>query len=152
MLIQVTLQVLLSTVFLTGSLATSLISDVDRGNACLDRGAREEAKECFKDALKANPKDTAAYLGLARTESNSPEAIEYCTKALAINPNLADAYSIRANAYAFQKQYQLAIDDYTKVIKLQPSKLLHETIANQYVLRGDTFESFGQRDKAIADF
>lgn len=148
----VVVQFLVSTVATTASFSTSLISDVDRGYQSLKKGDYAEAKKCFMEALKANSRDANAYVGLARIESNSQEAMNYCSQAIRINPKLADAYILRANANAFWKDYQQAINDYTRAINLHPLTLYDETIANQYILRGDTYDLLGQPGKAMADF
>lgn len=146
------LQLLVSSVSTRASFATSLISDVDRGYASLEKGDYTEAKKCFMEALKANSRDAKAYIGLARIDSHSLESMNYCSQAIRINPKSADAYVLRAGANAFQQDYQQAIDDYTRAINLHPATLYHETLANQYILRGQTYELMSHSDKAIADF
>jgi tetratricopeptide (TPR) repeat protein len=47
-------------------------------------------------------------------------AISDLTKALEINPNLAEAYDNRGNAYYLKDQLDQAISDYTKAIKIDP--------------------------------
>jgi len=49
------------------------------------------------------------------------EAIEECTEAIKLDPNLAIAYNNRAVAYLHMGQYDLAIADCTKAIELDPS-------------------------------
>lgn len=56
--------------------------------------------------------------------------IEYFTKAIQLNPNLAEAYEKRAIHYYFQWQLDKAIQDYTKVIELKPKRV------NAYLMRG----------------
>ncbi len=151
LLFQLALPILVSAATPT-CLAEVQLSDIERGYELLHTGHPEEARKFFESAVKANPKNSEAYLGLAKTELGGTKSIDWCTKAIEIDPNWADAYSARAGAYLSAKQYQQAVDDYTKVIDLHPTKLIDETIANQYVLRGDAFDAMGQQDKAIADF
>ena len=64
---------------------------------------------------------------------NSPLAykkIEYFTKAIQLNPSLAEAYEKRAIHYYFQWQLDKAIQDYTRVIALKPNG------AGAYLMRG----------------
>lgn len=145
------LQFLTSAAAITASYSTSLIGDVDLGYLSFEKGDYAEAKKCFMEALKANSRDARAYVGLARLDPNSQQSMNYCSQAIRINPKLADAYILRANGNAFWKDYQQAIDDYTRAINLHPLTLYHETIANQYILRGCAYESLGQPDKAMAD-
>ncbi|MBU4318657.1 MAG: tetratricopeptide repeat protein [Proteobacteria bacterium] len=56
------------------------------------------------------------------------------------------AYSNRANIYLSRGQYDLAIDDYTEVLKLRPNEL------SAYLSRGNVWLAKGQTDKAIEDF
>ncbi len=146
------MQILVATAAAPNCLADVPITDIERGYELLHKGNSVEARKCFESAIKANPRNSEGYLGLAKTELGSTESIDWCTKAIEIDPNWADAYSARAAAYLSSKKYQLAVDDYTKVMDLHPAKLADETISNQYVLRGDAFDALGQRDKAIADF
>jgi len=56
--------------------------------------------------------------------------IECFTKAIQLNPNLAEAYEKRAIHYYFQWQLDKAIQDYTRVIELKPKRV------NAYLMRG----------------
>ena len=56
--------------------------------------------------------------------------IEYFTKALQLNPNLAEAYEKRAIHYYLQRRFEKAIQDYTRVIELKPHRV------NAYQMRG----------------
>jgi len=56
--------------------------------------------------------------------------IEYFTKAIQLNPNLAEAYEKRAIHYFYQWQLDNAIEDYNRVIALKPDN------ANAYLMRG----------------
>ena len=56
--------------------------------------------------------------------------IECFTKAIQLNPNLADAYEKRGIHYYLQRQFDKAIQDYSKVIELKPHAV------NAYLMRG----------------
>lgn len=56
--------------------------------------------------------------------------IEYFTKAIQLNPNLAEAYEKRAVHYFLQWQLDKAIQDYNRVIALKPDNV------NAYLMRG----------------
>ncbi|MDH3898901.1 MAG: tetratricopeptide repeat protein, partial [Deltaproteobacteria bacterium] len=57
-------------------------------------------------------------LGIDSSLANTK--IKYFTKAVELNPNLVEAYEKRAIHYYFQRRYDNAIRDYTKIIELQP--------------------------------
>ena len=71
--------------------------------------------------------------------------IEYFTKALQLNPNLADAYEKRATHYYFQEKLDRAIHDYTRVIELEPDSV------NAYLLRGLAYLRKGHGEGLLAE-
>jgi tetratricopeptide (TPR) repeat protein len=80
-------------------------------------------------------------------EETSPELqVEYFTKAIRLNPELAEAYSGRGTANSDLGRYDKAIADYTIAIGLNPD------IAQTYNNRGYAYEMLGRHDKAIADY
>ena len=73
------------------------------------------------------------------------EAIEHCSEAIQLDPNLVRAYYNRGTAYLHKGQYGLAIADYAKAIELDPK------LAKAYVNRAWAYNDIGQYDLAIAD-
>ena len=73
------------------------------------------------------------------------EAIEECTKAIALDPSLVKAYFWRAVAYYQKIQYDLAIADCNKVIEIDPN------LVEAYVNRAAAYCAQMQYDLAIAD-
>jgi tetratricopeptide (TPR) repeat protein len=71
--------------------------------------------------------------------------IAYFTKALQLNPNLAEAYEKRATHYYFQEKLDKAIQDCTRVIELKPDSL------NAYLLRGQACLKKGHGEGLIAE-
>lgn len=67
-------------------------------------------------------------LGLESSLAN--KKIEYFTKAIQLNPNLAEAYEKRAIHYYFQWKLDKAIQDFTRVIELKPNS------TNAFLMRG----------------
>jgi tetratricopeptide (TPR) repeat protein len=59
--------------------------------------------------------------------------IEYFSKAIELNPNLAEAYEKRALHYYYQRKYDKAINDYSKLIEFKPLE------AAAYMMRGSTY-------------
>lgn len=83
----------------------------------------------------------AAYFGrLGETE----RAVQSLGKAIEKDPNNADAYSLRGLVYADAVEYDKAVADYTKAIKLAPN-------AERYNNRGEIYRRMKQYDKAQAD-
>ena len=73
-------------------------------------------------------------------------AIDAYTKAIALNPNHAQAYYERGSSYAWGKQYDRATEDYSKAIALDPNHV------NAYLGRGAAFAEKRQYDKAVMNF
>ncbi len=73
-------------------------------------------------------------------------AIGYCSKALAIDPNYAQAYSYRGYAYLSLNKYDQAIADFTSDIGIIP------VATRSYINRGTVYMEEKKYDLAIADF
>ena len=74
------------------------------------------------------------------------KAIADYTRAIELDPKLADAYYNRGVDCGKLKQYDKAIGDYTKAIELDPKS------ANAYYGRGVAYANLNQFDKAITDY
>jgi tetratricopeptide (TPR) repeat protein len=73
-------------------------------------------------------------------------AIADLDKAIAINPELAEAYNNRGLTYKALKEYPKAIADYDKAIEISPK------LALAYTNRGIIYHALKDHTKAIADF
>jgi tetratricopeptide (TPR) repeat protein len=81
-------------------------------------------------------------------------AIAEFTQAIRLNPNYAEAYFNRGEAYRYRyalryfsgNDCDLAIADYTQAIRLIPS------YAEAYYRRGDAYSEKGDDNQAIADY
>jgi tetratricopeptide (TPR) repeat protein len=69
--------------------------------------------------------------------------IQYFSKALQLNPNLAEAYEKRGFHYYYQRRFDRAIYDYTKVIELKPNE------PEPYRMRGQAYLKKGNLASAI---
>jgi tetratricopeptide (TPR) repeat protein len=78
--------------------------------------------------------------------TESPKAIEYLTDAIRLQPDFANAYGARGNAYANQKEYQLALEDYNKAILLKPDKAVF------FSNRGNVYKDLNKYQLAIEDY
>jgi tetratricopeptide (TPR) repeat protein len=74
-------------------------------------------------------------------------AIETDLKPSAMNPgNAATGHNNRGNVYTKLGQYQMAIEDFNKAIRLKPD------YADAYNNRGIAYTKLGQYQRAIEDF
>ncbi len=74
------------------------------------------------------------------------KAIEDYSRAIAIDPNNANAYNGRGIAYRKKDQYDKALEDFNKAIAIDPNS------ANAYNGRGIAYRKKDQYDKALEDF
>ncbi len=74
------------------------------------------------------------------------DAIADYDKAIALDPNVAIAYTNRGLAYGRKGAFDRAIADYTKAIALDPN------FADAYTNRGVACYMRGDKEQAIADF
>ena len=72
------------------------------------------------------------------------ESIKDFTKAIKLNPNLADAYYNRALTYYSSGNFEKAIKDCNKSIELDTKN------SSSYSLRGDFYSDLYQNKKAIS--
>ena len=70
----------------------------------------------------AHGPDAMHYFNLGLESSRTGEKIEYFTKALELNPDLAVAYEKRGVLFYFQKEYLRAIQDFLTYLELAPTK------------------------------
>jgi tetratricopeptide (TPR) repeat protein len=73
-------------------------------------------------------------------------AIKDYNKAIELNPEDADAYINRGNAYSGLTQYERALEDYNTVIELNPDYV------DAYNNRGNAYAEKGNFERAIEDF
>ena len=81
-----------------------------------------------------------------RDETDPVRQIDYFSKAIRLNPELAEAYTGRGMAYSDLEDYNKAVADYTKAIELNPD------IAQNYNNRGWAYGKLGNYDRAVADY
>jgi tetratricopeptide (TPR) repeat protein len=82
--------------------------------------------------------------------------IEYFSKAIQANPNMAEAYEKRAIHFYFQRRFDKAIQDYTKVIELKPHSVDAYLMLGRAYLRkkkGSGIKEYNQSlERAIENF
>jgi tetratricopeptide (TPR) repeat protein len=87
---------------------------------------RDETERLVYEALDLEP-DRRTRAGIRALQAqmlfddkNYRECVEYSCKALKLNSRLAGAYDIRGQAYEAIGQKRLALEDYTRKLKLDP--------------------------------
>jgi tetratricopeptide (TPR) repeat protein len=86
------------------------------------------------------------YFNLGMKSSMAYKKIEYFTKALELDPNLAAAYEKRGLFYYFQGKYDKVIEDFSNYIKLVSDE------ADAYQMLGMAYLKFGNHDQAVRNF
>jgi tetratricopeptide (TPR) repeat protein len=94
----------------------------------------------------AHAENAGEYFKLALRSSTANKKIEYLSKALELDPNLASAYEKRGMLYYFQEKYVQVIEDFEKYTRLVPDD------AEGYRMLGMGYLYNGSYDSAIATF
>lgn len=103
--------------------------------------ARQQRAQAEKEATEWFNK------GMAFSEShNYSDAIAAYDKAIELNPNDADFFTMRGVAYDDSGNVQEAIMDYNKALELNPKH------GDAYLFRGDDFGKLGDEQQKINDF
>jgi tetratricopeptide (TPR) repeat protein len=136
-----------STVWLAATPAAA--DDVD---TCEKASGDEAIAACTRaiNSGRYSGRELAALFAIRCFEWNgkqeSDKAIADCNQAIRLNPNYANAFFNRGNAYKAKGQYDRAIEDFGQAIRLNPSD------ANAINNRGNTYNNKGQYDRAIEDY
>ena len=97
-------------------------------------------------ANNTNWNDAALALWKNGQYSDPNKAKSYWDKAIAANPQLAEAYNNRGLAFYNLNQHQKAIEDFSQAIRIKPE------YAEAYNNRGNAYYALDQYQKAEADF
>ena len=113
------------------------------------KGEHDNAIASFSKALEAEPNNSDAYLGRAKSytaKGDHDHAIADYTKSIGIEPGNASVYRKRADAYRAKGAHDNAITDYSKAIEIDPKNALG------YFFRGVSYNAKKDSDRAVADF
>lgn len=95
----------------------------EKGNQLFKEGKFPEAVQCYKEAIKRNPQDPAAYGNLAAAYmklGEYPYAIKNCDEALKRDPSFMKAYMRKAQCQMIMKEYHKAMDTFQEGLKVDP--------------------------------
>ncbi len=118
-----------------------------RGIVFFEENMYRECAADLKEALKVRKtSDTYFYLGMSEEKiGNDSLAREYLTKVLETDPNNGFVLNTRGKINFDMKHFDLAINDYSRVIKLKPKS------GEAYANRAYVYSHIGDRDKACSD-
>jgi tetratricopeptide (TPR) repeat protein len=107
-----------------------------------------EAEKFYRSSKSADNKFIPAYVGLAlaQVKLNKPDdAMKVCEEALSKDPNNMDVFFARSLVNAAKKDFQMAVNDITKVTLSKPSADAFKQRASYYII-------LGQHQNAINDY
>jgi tetratricopeptide (TPR) repeat protein len=109
----------------------------------------EPAIEAYKQAIRRDPKNAAAYANLGSAyaiERDYDRAIQNFDKAIQLDPKNALVYRNRGTAYDNKGDYDRAIQDFDQAIQLDPKD------TDAYTSRGSAYGVKRDYDRAIPDY
>ena len=120
-----------------------------RGQEAMDKDDLDAAIAAYSEAIKLDPKRTAAYLsrGWAYSEREEFEkAIADYNQAIRLDPKDAEAWCNRGLTIAKQGDFQKALPELNEALRLDPK------LTEGYSARGWVYSETGQFAKAVADY
>ena len=109
----------------------------------------ESALADYKTAMLLNPNDPVTYLNAGHTlcKLNSENTdTTYFDRAIELDSNMHEAYFMRGLANSYADLYELAVEDLTKAIDIEPSWV------GYYLVRGNVYKRLKRYDKALSDY
>jgi Flp pilus assembly protein TadD len=90
-----------------------------------ERFNNKDAADLFNDALKQDPANAQAYLGLATLSADGfdEKATEYIAKAIALDPRLVEAHELAANLLLEDAKPDEAVKEANTAVALRPDAL-----------------------------
>lgn len=123
----------------------SVLGHVYRGSALLYLGYGRAADRAFAEAVRLSNGSDSVYAVMAQTQlntSNYTDALASATRAISRRPDEPAFYTIRGDAYRFQRNFSAAMTDYQRALDLNPRFM--------GALVGAAYASDGQNDIAGA--
>ncbi|WFU28641.1 tetratricopeptide repeat protein [Bradyrhizobium sp. CB1717] len=110
----------------------------------------QEALTYFSRALAVNPRNPLSYHNrgsiLAEFARDYSNAIDQFDKAIAYNPNFADAYVSKGNCLEKLQRYEDALVAYDKALAIKPD------LENAWLGRGNALRNLKRHDEAFATY
>ena len=133
---------------------------VKLGDALMQR-AREtgdlcyypRAKSAFQTALRLNPKSSVAMIGMAWVQGALHQfeaSIQWADKAIAMNPDIPDAYGLLGDAAVEMGDYEAAFGHYQKMLDIRPDLSSYSRGGHLLFVTGDIQAAIELMRKAIA--
>ena len=123
----------------------------NRGMAFEKMGQLDNAIKNYNKAIDLNPAFYQVYnnRGILYGKAGIyPKAIEDFNQAIILNPKCAFAYNNRGFTYEMMNMFDQALEDYNKAIEYDQN----DSLANDYVNRGNLYLKRGNKELAISDF
>jgi serine/threonine-protein kinase len=122
----------------------------------LSRGEKESARHGIENLLTTASNDWNVHMvaGITlRLDGMYDEALDQFNRSLSLNPSNAPMiYNHRARVYQYQNQIELADDELTKGLTLEPRHpLLRTSVAYQRMRQGDMHEAIRLLEEVIRD-
>lgn len=122
----------------------------------LSRGEKESARHGIENLLNTASNDWNVHMvaGITlRLDGMYEEALDQFNRSLSLNPSNAPViYNHRARVYQYQNQIELADDELTKGLTLEPRHpLLRTSVAYQRMRQGDLHEAIRLLEDVIRD-
>ena len=104
-----------------------------------ERFNNSEADDLFNEALKRDPKNALAYLGLAQVSADGfdGKAAEYASKAIELDPKLVDAHELMASLALENDDTKQAIEQADQSLAIAPDALAAMAIHAAVELNAD---------------
>lgn len=118
-----------------------------RGIQAIKEKQYDKAIEHLNEAIALDPNNYKAYgwMGeVKRLQNDFHAAIEYCSKAISLNDRHPDNYENRGIIYLENKQYSLALADFTRALELSPNPT-----PSLYLRKALTHELLNQKQQAV---
>lgn len=113
------------------------------------RGLLAQAQSAYEEILKLKPKhfDSLHLLGVIACQTQRYElGVELITKAIRINPGIAEAYNNRGNALLDLRRLDEALLNYNKAVALEPG------YAEAHSNRANALKDLKRFDEALASY
>lgn len=125
---------------------------MQKGRETADVTYYGRAESAYRKALASNAKAVDAMVGMAWVDGGRHEfelSVEWAKKALALEPDRADAYGLLGDASVEMGNYENAFENYQKMLDLKPDISSYSRGAHLLFLAGDLRKATLLMTKAI---